>query len=512
MGTKLFDRSGYRSPAEAIDFLTSFLEASTECALIGLDLGGTIVLWNAGARRIYGYEPDEVLGRPGESVLHGALDASRGQLQEIIAVTVRTGKWEGEVEWTRETGETFIARAVATPRLDHSGKPTGILLITRDISEETRRARASQAYQSMFRGLLESAPDAMVIVDRDGRIVLVNSQAEQLFGHARQDLLGQRIEVLVPERFRTDHPGHREGYFRTPRARPMGSGRQLYGLRKDGSEFPVEISLSPLMTHEGLYVTSAIRDITERRNFEHELREKNLELENASLAKDRFLASMSHELRTPLNAIIGFTGTLLMKLPGPLTADQEKQLRTIQSSSKHLLSLINDLLDLAKIESGKVEVNLQPVDCLAVFQQVAAALGPMAEAKGLTLEIAPVAPGVQVRTDFRSFTQIILNLVGNAIKFTDQGGIRLSVSQEVEGETLRTEVRVEDTGIGIPLQVQAKLFQAFEQASSRWAGRSEGTGLGLYLCRKLAGLLGGQITFESEPGRGSTFRLLLEER
>jgi signal transduction histidine kinase len=242
-----------------------------------------------------------------------------------------------------------------------------------------------------------------------------------------------------------------------------------------------------------------------------QLEAANYALEQANQAKDRFLASMSHELRTPLNAIIGFTGTLLMGLPGPLTTNQEQQLRTIQTSSKLLLSLINDLLDLAKIESGNIELNLEPVICQEVIQEIAESLRPLAETKGIALSSALPDDAIVVRTDRRALSQILLNLVNNAIKFTERGNVQLELCQRQENRQLRTEISVTDSGIGIRPEDQAKLFQVFTQVNTAHLHRQEGTGLGLHLSQKLANLLGGQITVQSEYDRGSTFTLVIAE-
>jgi signal transduction histidine kinase len=260
---------------------------------------------------------------------------------------------------------------------------------------------------------------------------------------------------------------------------------------------------------ESLAAQQRLNDELEQRVTERtrQLAKTNHELEQANQTKDRFLASMSHELRTPLNGIIGFTGTLLMKLPGPLTVDQEKQLRTVQGSAKHLLSLINDILDLAKIESGTVELSLEPVVCQEVIAEVAAGLRPLAETKALTLEITLPDHPIVVQADRRALSQILINLVNNAIKFTEQGSVRLTLSQRHESGQLRTEIGVADTGRGIHPEDQAKLFQAFSQVVTSGTRRQEGTGLGLYLSQKLAQLLGGQITVASEYGSGSTFIL-----
>jgi two-component system, sensor histidine kinase and response regulator len=230
----------------------------------------------------------------------------------------------------------------------------------------------------------------------------------------------------------------------------------------------------------------------------------------ANRAKSQFLAIMSHELRTPLNAIIGFTGTLLMKLAGPLTAEQENQLQTVRTSARHLLSLINDLLDMAKIESGKVVLDRQPVSCGEVVNEVATALRPLAEAKGLSFEVAVPEGSVVVPTDRRALSQILINLTNNAIKFTEKGFVRLELQRSPDAEQERVEFQVSDSGIGIRPEDQEKLFHAFQQVHSGSRGHLEGSGLGLHLSRKLATLLGGELLFDSEYGRGSRFTLTLQ--
>ena len=250
----------------------------------------------------------------------------------------------------------------------------------------------------------------------------------------------------------------------------------------------------------------------ELETINHEIAHKNLELAEASRMKSAFIANMSHELRTPLNAIIGFTGALLMKLPGPLTPDQDKQLNTIRTSARHLLSLINDILDVAKIEAGKVTLTLERVLCQELIAQTADTLRPLAAQKGLALSVALPAEPIVVDSDKRALTQIIINLVNNAIKFTDSGTVQLSLAQRIEGAELLTMFSVTDSGTGIKPDDQPKLFQAFSQLDSTSTRHVEGAGLGLYLCQNLANLLGGALSFTSEFGKGSVFTLTLRSK
>jgi PAS domain S-box-containing protein len=397
-------------------------------------------------------------------------------------------------DFTARKRTHVVARADDQPRL---------------IQEAERLPEQSlRSSQARLAGILDIADDAIISIDNQQQITLFNQGAEKIFGYTAPEVLGQPIDLLLPRRFERIHQQHViEFAGSADTARRMGERQDIYGLRKDGTEFPAEASISRLELAGQITFTVILRDITARKRSEQMLREQNLALERANQAKDRFLANMSHELRTPLNAVIGFTGTMLMRLPGPLTDAQERQLTIVQSSAKHLLALINDLLDLAKIESGKVELLLAPVALCEVIDEVAANLRPLAESKGLQFEIPTPAPDLVVRTDRRALSQILLNLLNNAIKFTDRGQVHL----QAEARRMATVIRISDTGIGIRPEQQRHLFEAYVQGVDSSAQSREGTGLGLYLSQKLAGLLGGVIEFESEFGQGSTFSLVIPE-
>lgn len=533
-------------------------------------------------------------------------------------------------------------RPVNTPVLGANGAVASIIHCVEDVTDlvslRERGSRHDEAMQQLqqrserrYEQLLDAAPDAMVVVGEDGLMDLVNAQAERMFGYPRADLIDHPLDMLIPERWRAGHAALVARFVREPTARPMGSGLELYGRRCDGTEIPIEVSLSPLRTESGLTVSAAIRDISERKRaqaaiklnadrlasavesmqdafalfdvsdrlvlcnrvyasllgstrealigqayeqlleafleqaqapslyqravFKHEclaerreqsktfevrtlpgislrftsqptaeggtvlviwdltederraeeLRAARLLAEAASAAKSEFLSSMSHELRTPMNAILGFAQLLQRDKKEPLSARHRERVNQILQGGEHLLRLIDDVLDLSRIEAGAVSVSTEPVDLSILLAEVQATLEPLAARNGVSLEpLALPAELPKVSADRVRLTQILMNFGSNAIKYNRSGG--LVGFQVTLNNPAYVRITIHDTGQGIPLDKQAELFQPFQRAGQE-AGPIQGTGIGLVITKRLAELMGGRVGFRSTPGEGSDFWL-----
>ena len=348
---------------------------------------------------------------------------------------------------------------------------------------------------AFYRHLIDAAPDAMVIVDADGRITVVNARTENMFGYPRAELVGKKVEMLMPERFRGRHTGHRAEYGERPRLREMGAGMELAGLRRDGSEFPVEISLSPIESPNGTFVSSVIRDVTERQRMERALIEARQAAERANKANSAFLAAASHDLRQPVQALSLLNGALRRSVKDPLA---QEIIQSQQDSLDGMTNLLNSLLDISRLDAGAVQPEIEDFPLQRLIGRLVAECSRQAIKKKLKFEAIP--SDAVVRSDPHLLSEIVQNFVSNAIRYTEQGSVTLRCREE-GGQAWIT---VSDTGIGIEADQFETIFREFHQIRSN-RDKREGFGLGLAITRRLADLLGHEIAVESTPGRGSSF-------
>jgi len=478
-------------------------------AMLMVDQGGKIELVNAQSESLFGYPREELIGRSVDMLLPQQLQASHKGLREHYhhepdARRMGSGR---ELYARRKDGSEVPVEVGLSPIRTEDG-----LRIVSSLIDLTERRHA----EARFRLAVDASPNAIVIVDTEGKIELVNSQAEALFGYARSELIGQRVEILLPEASAEHHRSLRETYVHEPSARRMGGNRELFGRHKSGREIPVEVGLAPLHTGRDLLIQAAIIDISARKLAEQKLKNQALQLETANRYKSEFLANMSHELRTPLNSILILSEQLKANSQGNLTARQAMHADIIHRSGADLLRLINDILDLSKIEAGHMTVHIEEFAVADLISELDSLFRTQAEAKGLLFDVSlsPSMPRL-LRSDRQRLQQILKNLVSNAIKFTDAGAVSVLANNDMSdapaplagGSGIHFAVR--DSGIGIPTDKIEQVFEAFQQLDGSTSRRFGGTGLGLTISRQLAGLLGGAITAKSESGTGSLFNVYL---
>ncbi|MCB0191999.1 MAG: PAS domain S-box protein [Anaerolineae bacterium] len=500
-------------------FRTAFEYSANGMCLTGLD--GKLLKVNQTMCHIFGYPLAELQGMHFNDITYpedfaiGQEGARRMLDREATNVSI-------EKRYVRRSGEVFWAHVTSALLKDSAGLPLHFITQIEDITERRRMEEELRVSERLFSNAFYAGPAGMTITRiADGKFIDANASFCNMFEFSHEEVVGHtstELNMLTLE--------SRSKLIQQQLEAGGLHNFELVAQSKSGKRIKVLFSSKEItLKGEICHVTTMI-DITERKQAEEDLHRLNLELEervarrtgelvqakeqaeSADRLKSAFLATMSHELRTPLNSIIGFTGIILQGLAGPLNAEQTKQLKMVQTSAQHLLALISDVLDLSKIEAGQMELHIEPVALGRVITQVARLTEPLAAKKGLALQLEAASDLPPVMADRRRLEQILINLVNNALKFTERGSVRVRC-QASDG---RVVLQVIDTGIGLKPEDMGHLFKPFRQLETGLSRRHEGTGLGLSICQKLAALMAGQMSAASDgPGRGSTFSLSLPQ-
>ena len=491
----IVDISERSATKERARLLAALIDGAKDYGIFMLNPEGCVLTWNPGAARVQGYAEEEIVGKH-FSVFYTPEAVEAGLPERELRIARATGKFEDEGWRVRRGGSRFWATVLVTAVYDDDGTLRGFSKLTRDTTERKRT-------EERFQRVVEASPSAMIMVGADGMIRLVNHQTEKLFGYCRQELLGMPLEMLVPERFRSVHGDDRQGFFAAPSNRAMGAGRDLFGLRKDGSEVPVEIGLSPIASSEGPFVLASVIDITWRKHVVSELQARAAEME-------RFTYTVSHDLKSPLITIRSYISMIDRDLAAGNFERARPDLQRVARATDKMHGLLEEVLKLSRV--GRLEMTPERVSFGSLAREALELVGGRINEKHIRVEIAPDLPFVTV--DRNRMIEVLQNLLDNAAKFIGgQAEPEIWIGADGAGDATglaggRTRFFVKDNGCGVEPKYHEKIFGLFDKLDAK----SEGSGAGLAIVRRIIEMHGGRIWVESKgKGSGSTFWFTLND-